>query len=138
MASLVIRARGHPGITARHRTTFMLTKDQEVGPKGDCIVAVGLDNVGPDLPPELKRVVRSGQALLITIQAGEMAEKVKAQGHPSLTLDHPRDFVVRKSSFICGRTLAILADKAASDFSPDFVNRIKDPETEIKISITAR
>lgn len=137
MASFVVKARGHPGITAKHRTTFMLTKDPEVGPKGDCIVAVGLDKAGPDLPPELKRAVKSGQTLLITIQAGEMVEKVKAQGNPSLTLDHPGDLVVRKSSFACGRTLAIWADKSASDFSPDFVKKLKDPETDVKISITA-
>ena len=137
MASFVIKARGHPAITARHPTTFMFTKDQEAGPNGDCIVAVGLDKAGPDLPPELKRAAKSGQTLLITIQAGETVEKVKARGHPSLTLDHPGDLVVRKGSFACGRTLAILADKSASDFSPDFVKKLKNPETDVKISIAA-
>jgi len=136
MLSHVIRARGHPGITARHGTTFMITKDLEVGPKGDCIISVGSDKAVSDLPPELKRAIRSGKEIFITIEASGVTEKVRARGHPSLTLDYPGDLVVRKSSFTCGRTLAILADKAAADFSPAIVRSLRDPKTEVKISIT--
>jgi hypothetical protein len=138
MVSHVIKARGHPRVTARHRTTFMITKDPEVGPKGDCIIAVSLDKAGPDLPPELKRAIRSGRELLITLKAGGAMEKVRARGHSSLTLNHPRDLVVRKGSFTCGRTLAILANKAAADFSRAFVEILKNPETEVQISIIVR
>jgi hypothetical protein len=138
MASFVIKARGHPRITARHRTTFMVTRDSEAGPKGDCIIAVGSDKAVSDLPPELKRAIKSGRELLITVRVGGLVEEVRAKGHPSLSLVHRKDLVVRKSSFICGRTLAILSNKAAADFSRDFVEKLKDPETEVQISITAR
>jgi hypothetical protein len=135
----VIVARGHPGITARHRTTFMITKDQEVGPMGDCIIAVDADKAGPDLPPELKHAIRAGRELVITLEIRGTAEKVHAFGHPSLTLNHPTDLVIRKSKFICGRTLAIGADKAAADLRRKFVVALRNPATklELKIEVSA-
>jgi hypothetical protein len=137
--SWVIVARGHPGITARHRTTFMVTKDREVGPMGDCIIAVGADKAGPDLSFELKQAMRAGQELVITLEVGGMTEKVHAFGHPSLTLNHPTDLVIRKSRFVCGRTLAIGADKAAADLQKKFVAAMRNPETklELKIEVSA-
>ena len=135
----VIVAKGHSGITARHRTTFMITKDREVGPMGDCIIAVGADKAGPDLPYELKNAIRAGQELVITLEVGGMVERVRARGHPSLTLDHPTDLVIRKSKFVCGRTLAIGADKAAADLQKKFVAALRNPanKLELKIEVSA-
>lgn len=117
----------------------MITKDLEVGPKGDCIIGIGADKSVSDLPLELKRVASSNKELVITFMIGGMTEKVRARGHPSLTLDHPTDLVVRKSSFICGRTLAINADKAAADLSRNFTAALRNPNTklEIKIAVSA-
>jgi len=122
-------------ITAKHRTTFMLTKDTEVGPRGDCVVAVGADRATVDLDPELKRAIRSGHGLVITLRARGMIEKIRARGHPLLTLDHPTDIVVRKSGFTCGRTAAIGADKAAADLSRKFVAALQKPSTKLKMEI---
>jgi hypothetical protein len=134
----VITAKGHPRITARHPTTFMITRDEEVGPKGDCVIAVAASRAVVELSDDFKKAVRSGAAITVTIEAGGNVEKVHAFGHPSLTLDHPVDLVVRKSRFVCGRTLAISADKAAADFSMVFVTKLQNPKTKIQISITAR
>lgn len=131
----VIVAAGHPKITAKHRTTFMVTKDPEVGPKGDCIIAVSADRAVRDLSPKLKRTIRSDRELVITLKAGRMFEKIHARGHPLLTLDHPTDIVVRKSEFVCGRTLAIAADKAAADLSRKFVGALKNPTTKLELRI---
>ena len=43
-------------------------------------------------------------------------------------MSHPTDMVVRKSGYICGRTLAINADKAACDLSRALVEKLKNPE----------
>lgn len=135
MISEVIVARGHPRITAKHRTTFMVTKDQGVGPKGDCIIGVGADKAVSDLSPGLKRAIRTDRELIITLKVGGLIEKIHARGHPSLTLDHSTDMVVRKSKFICGRTLAIGADKAAADMSRKFVSALKNPMTKLELRI---
>jgi hypothetical protein len=123
----VITARGHPRVTARHPTTLMITKDEEVGLKGDCIIAVAASKGAAEFNDDFKKAVRSGAAVTITIEAGGSVEKVHAFGHPSLTLEHPTDLVVRKSKFICGRTLAIRADKAAAGFSRSFVSKLQSP-----------
>ena len=123
----VITAKGHPRVTARHPTTLMITKDEEVGFKGDCIIAVAASKGAAEFSDDFKKAVRSGAAVTITIEAGGSVEKVHAFGHPSLTLEHPTDFVVRKSKFICGRTLAIRADKAAAGLSRSFVSKLKSP-----------
>jgi len=131
----VIRAKGHPRITARHPTTLMITKDEEVGPKGDCIVGVAANKGAVGLSGELKSALRSGAAVNITIEAGGEMEEARAFGHPSLTLVHPKDLVVRKSKFTCGRTLAVGADKAAADLSKALVAKLRDPSIEVKVTI---
>jgi hypothetical protein len=131
----VVVARGHPGITAKHRTTLMLTRDREVGPRGNCIIAVSADKAGPDLPQELKDSIRAGRDILITLEVEGMVEKIHAKGHPLLSLDHPKDLVVRKSRFVCGRTLAVEANKAAADLRRKFVAALKNPANVLRMKI---
>jgi len=61
----------------------------------------------------------------VRMEVGGKVETVRGWGHPSLALDHPTDMVVRKSSFLCGRTLAVRADKAARDLSREFVRELR-------------
>lgn len=131
----VIEARGHPKITAQHKTTLMVTKDDEVGPKGDCIVAVSADKGAAELSEKLKAVIKSGVVVNIRIETSGRVEEIQAVGHPSLTFGHPRDIVIRKSGFTCGRTLAVGADKAAADLSRTLVDKLRDQVTKVKISI---
>jgi hypothetical protein len=131
----IIKARGNPNITAKHRTTFMLTTDRWIGPRGDCVVGIEAERSAADLDPDLKLALRSGNDVLITLSAGGIREKISAKGHPSLPLNHPRDLVVRKSDFICGRTIAISADKAAADFSRKFVEVLSKSSTIIRMEL---
>jgi len=131
----VITARGHPRVTAKHQTTLMFTKDREVGFKGNCIVGVLADKGSAGLHDELKSAIKSGAAVNITIEAGGEMEVVRAFGHPLLTLVHPKDLVIRKSRFTCGRTLAVGADKAAMDLSRALVAKLRDSSTKVKVTI---
>jgi len=130
-----ILARGHPQIKARHSTTLMITKDRVVGPRGDCVVAVGADKGARDLTETLKRAIRAGHKVRVTLKVGDIAEVIHGLGHPALALKHPTDLVIRKSRFTCGRTLAIEADKVACDLSRTFVAGLRDPAAEIQISV---
>jgi len=130
-----ILARGHPQIKARHPTTLMITKDREVGPRGDCIVAVAADKSAKDLSETLKQAIRAGHEVRVTLKVGDIVEVIHGLGHPALALKHPTDLVIRKSRFTCGRTLAIEADKAAGDLSRTFVASLRDPAAEIQILV---
>lgn len=131
----IVRARGHPNITAKHRTTFMLTKDEEVGGRGDCVVGIGANKAAVDLDPELKAALRSGKEVSITISSGGISVEISAWGDAKLSLDDPREIVVRKSDFISGRTVAVKADKAAKDFSPELVKALADPSKTVEMKI---
>ena len=60
---------------------------------------------------------------------------MKAMGSSRLLFAHPADLVVRKSRYICTRTVAIMADKAAGDLPREFVIKMLNPNHRIKIKL---
>jgi hypothetical protein len=74
----------------------------------------------------------------VLVIAGEMTERINAHGDPRLSLTHPTDMVIRKSTHISGRTLAIHADKAANDLSRKLVEKLKNPKQKVKIILMVR
>lgn len=133
---IVIFARGHENIQATHETTFEITKEMTLTKRGDCIIGVEATNGAADLPIEFKEAARKkGAQITITIEAGELREIVRSRGSPRLLFTHPKDLVVRKSDHVCGRTLAIRADKAASDLSRKLIEKIQDSSQRIRITL---
>ena len=130
----VIFGFGHENMMATHKTTLEFTKDTHLSKKGDCIVAVAAGKALADLSAEFKEKLRKPHAkLVILIEAGGVIEQVNAHGSPQLILTHPTDMVVRKSDYVCSRTLAVHADKAAQDLSKALVEKLKNPEQKVKI-----
>ena len=122
----VVRAKGHRNVLSTHRNTIEFTKEHELTPRGDCIIAVSADKGCIQLPEEFKKALKDDKAVLeITIECGGVKEKVTAKGNHNLILSHPTDAVIRKSDFICPRTLAVKADKAAVDLDRKLVNELK-------------
>jgi len=134
--TVVFSARGHKNVQSTHRTTFEVTKETSITKQGDCIIAVEATRAAVDLPFEFKEASRKeGARMTMTIEAGKLKEIVKAKCSPQLRFTHPTDLVVRKSGYVCGRTLAIRADKAAIDFSRKLVEKLKDPRQEIRVTL---
>ncbi len=133
----IIKAYGHGNVLATHKTTLEFTKETHLTPRGDCIVAVGADKGLLELSENFKKSLKNEKTRLsIKIKCGNLEETITACGHPNLTLTHPTDMVVRKSDFICPRTLAIRADKAACDLNRKLVNKLEDGnDVEIIIKI---
>jgi len=138
MINETIAARGHPNIRSTHRNTIEFTKETHITPRGDCIVAVTADKAMLELSEDFKRRLKTGDARLeITIECDGIKDTVVAYGHPNLILTHPTDLVVRKSDFICERTLAIKADKAACDLDRSLVAELaKGSGVSIEIRVT--
>jgi len=132
-----IVAHGHENIQATHATTFEITKESRVSKKGDCIIAVSADKSIPDLSLDFRNILRRDDTkLTITIEAGDVVERIRALGSSKLILTHPLDIVVRKGDYTCSRTLAIHGDKAAGDLSREFVEKLKNPKQKVKITLT--
>jgi hypothetical protein len=133
----IIFAHGHSNIQATHKSTLEITKENELSKKGDCIIAVSADKDIADLNPKFKGNLRNENAkMTMLIEAGGIVEVVNAFGSRRLILTHPTDIVVRKSSYVCSRTLAIKADKAAWDLSRKLVERLRDPKQKVRITLT--
>lgn len=128
-----IFAHGHKNIKATHRTTFEITKNEHLTPRGDCIIGVGATCSVEDLPENLKDLLKKGYFFEIELSLPDygISERVVGRGDIKLTLNHPEDIVVRKSSYICSRTLLIKANKAAADLSREMVEYLKEKSTEL-------
>ncbi|MCK4424761.1 DUF371 domain-containing protein, partial [Candidatus Bathyarchaeota archaeon] len=135
----IIFAYGHKNIQAAHVSTLEITKEAQLSKKGNCIVAVSADKAVADLSPEFTENLRKENVrMTMLIEAGEVAEVVNAFGSQRLILEHPTDVVLRKSSYICSRTLAIRADKAACDLSRKLVKKLRNSEQNVKITLTVK
>jgi hypothetical protein len=138
-ATEVIIAFGHENMQASHKTTLEITKEPNLSRTGNCVIAVSADKALADLSPMFKKIMRSNEAkLTVLIETGMDVELVQASGNSRLVLTHPADIVIRKSDYVCSRTLAINADKAACDLPKHIVDKLKNPEQKVKITLTAR
>jgi hypothetical protein len=127
---------GHENIKAVHPSTLMFTKEKHVSKTGDCIVVVAADKAVKDLSSEFKEVLRKPNVkITILLEAGGLAQKINAFGSPKLILTHPTDTVIRKSDYISDRTIAICSDKSSNDLPRELVERLKDPEQKVNITL---
>jgi hypothetical protein len=133
----VILAHGHENISATHETTIEITKEARLSESGDCIVAVSANKALGDLSPAFKKNLLKDHAdITISVEAGGVTETLRAHGSPRLILTHPTDIVVRKSTYVCSRTLAIHADKSASELSRDLIKKLKNSKQDVRITLT--
>jgi len=136
-ATEVIHARGHQNVTSTNRTTLEITKETHLTRRGDCIIAIDSNKGARDLNSKFKKAAQNEKAkIAIHFEADGEVEVVKAWGSPHLTFTHPTDLVVRKSDYVCDRTLAIRADKAAQDFPRTLIEKMQNPKQKIKITLT--
>ena len=118
--------KGHPNITSKHKTTLEFTKDPDIGIKADCIIGVKSKVSMDNIPTEITLAIKEdNRPITLKLETENANDTIKGYGHHKLTLDHPTDMVSRKSDFICGRTLMINADKAATDLKKDLINDLQ-------------
>jgi hypothetical protein len=133
----IVTAYGHILVQATHRTTLEVTKDSYLTKKGDCIIAVKADKSLVDMSHDFKEAARTLNAkITVTIEVEEVKETITANGDVGLLFNHPTDMVVRKSSYVCSRTLAVKADKAANDLSRKLVEKLRNPDQKVRITFT--
>jgi len=140
LAKDIIVAYGHPNIKATHKTTFEVTKDTYLTPKGDCIIGIKADKALSDLSDELKNALKRRDAIVkLKLKVDDIEDEVTAYGNPRLILSSKKDAVVRKSDYICERTLAIKADKAAMDIDRRLVEKLrKGKKLILEIAVFSR
>jgi uncharacterized protein len=121
---------GHPMVRSRHYNTIEVTKDEHLTISGDCIIGVRADKGLSDFSSEVREAIRTeGSKILITIRVEPENFVVRAEGGSALTLESPSEMVIRKSTFVSPRTLALKADAAAKDLPRSMVKNLMSPES---------
>ncbi len=122
---------GHKHVLSLHEKTLEITKEENLTPKGDCILGVNSSMACIDIPEKMKIKIQNPKSIIkFTINVGEFSFQIKGQGSEKLTLKHVSDIVLRKSAFTCSRTIAINCDKASSDIPRDLVSLLQNPQTK--------
>ena len=128
---------GHENIRSNHQKTIEITKESHLTPQGDCIVGVSANHACADLPQDLKdKLKNSDSKVMFSIDVGDYNFTVEGKGHPDLILTHDEDIVIRKSDFVCPRTLAVKCDKASDLLPREMVSLLQDPKTKGTFTIT--
>jgi len=131
--------RGHKNILSLHEKTLEITKESDLTINGDCIIGINADLACRDPPEDFKKNVMSDDAkITFTIKAGKHSFSIHGNGSKKLTLKHPNDIVLRKSAFVCTRTLAIKCDKASSDMPRKMIHVLQNPKIIGKMIIEVK
>jgi len=134
----IIYAHGHENVQSTNKTTFEITKETHLTKQGDCIIGVGSSKGANDLSLRFKKAAQSESTRIkITVEVDGEVEVIKAWGSLRLLFTHETDLVVRKSDYVCGRTLAIRADKAAKELSRALVKKLQNSKHRVKITLAA-
>ncbi len=125
-------AYGHKNITAKHKTTLEITKDAEISKRADCIIGVKADKGLADFSEEFKRLARRDDAKIkVVLEVDGVRDVIIGRGSKSLTFEHESDIVIRKSTYTCGRTLMIKADKASIDIDERIRRAMQNPKKKL-------
>ncbi len=137
MFSETVEAWGHPNITALHKTTFEVTKDSELSKRGDCIIGVRANKAIRDLNENLKEMLKLGYKAKITLELPDygIKDEIVGLGNEKMSFKHKKDIVVRKSNYVCERTLLIKATKSAFEIDREMIKLLKDPSTRLILKI---
>ncbi|MEM3061585.1 MAG: DUF371 domain-containing protein [Candidatus Bathyarchaeia archaeon] len=133
-----IEARGHEEIRATHGTTFEITKEEFLTERGDCIIATKASKSVSGLSSEFKSLARNRSTVIkVLIEVNGLRELATGRGDNALSFASQTSMVIRKSDYVCHRTLMVNSDKVAKDFSREFVKLLRNPNQTIRIMITA-
>lgn len=126
-------AYGHPHIVATHRSTFEVTKESNLTKRGDCIIGIKANKACKDFSEKFKEALKNKVLVKVVLKAGIFEDQVIGYGDPRLTLSNDVSIVIRKSNYICPRTLLINANKAACNINRNLISYIRKSKDPIRI-----
>ncbi|MDP8003002.1 MAG: DUF371 domain-containing protein [Caldisphaera sp.] len=133
----VFNAHGHKNIKATHKTTFEITKDEDLTPRGDCIIAVKSEKAAQDLPYWLINEIKNDNTLILAILCSKnICDSIIGYGSKNLLLNDKNKIIFRKSNYIEGSTIMIKSNKAAIDINRKLIEDLRN-EQLLTVMITA-
>jgi len=137
MRTVDFHAYGHPNVIGEHKTTLEITTEEELTSQGTCIIGVRTTQTLRDLNDEIKALAKSTRTQIqLTMSVDGLVERVMGRGSPGLTYSDQISMVARTSSFECGRTVMVGADRVASDLDRRFVQKLRNPDIVIECQLS--
>ncbi len=128
MISEEIIFKGHPLVQSLHSRTIEITKDSELTLRGDCIIGVSANKACGDLSPEIKEKIKKNNSVIeVQLIVEPYSFVIKGSGNDNLLLSNPKDIVLRKSKFICDRTLSINCDFSSLEIPRNIIEALNNP-----------
>ena len=128
---------GHKNIRSLHQKTIEITKDSHLTPSGDCIIGVNASCGCNDLPTEMKNKIKNSDSKIkFSLKVGDHVFEIVGYGHKDLEISHPEDIVIRKSTFVSPRTLAVKCDQASDSIPRDMIKLLQNPAQKGLFSIS--
>ncbi|RLE82425.1 MAG: DUF371 domain-containing protein [Thermoprotei archaeon] len=133
-----IEAKGHVNIAGKHPTTFEITKESTLTPRGDCIIGVSASKAAADLSEDFKQIAANDSSIVVVfLSAGEEVDVAIGRGSRKLSFKDRKSMVFRKSEHTCGRTVMIKSSKAAIDINRKLIEYMKEHTSILKILLVA-
>jgi uncharacterized protein len=127
---------GHRNIRCLHNKTIEITKAVSVSTRGDCIAGVSASKACNDFDKEFKaRFSESGRRVNLEIKVDEQIFRMHGFTDQRLTLSHEHDIVIRRSNYVCPRTLCVLCNKASFDIPREVVLKLQNPATAAELKV---
>jgi uncharacterized protein len=128
---------GHPNVRSLHSKSIEITKGAYLTPKGDCIIGIKANKACTDLEESIRRGLKSSSAIVkIEVIVEDESFNIKGRGDERLTMLNPHDIVIRRTNFVCPRTMSVLCDKASSDMPRELVRLLQHQEQKGIFRIT--
>ena len=136
----VVKFKGHPNIRATHKTTFEITKENYLTPRGDCIIGVSASKSLADFNDLFKKLVANDESVVIVVIAveGGYHDIVLARGSSKLTYSDEVRIIARKSAYTSPNTACIYASKAAADLDRRLVNELRKGKEGIALFLVIK
>ncbi len=128
---------GHKNIRSLHARTIEVTKDPHLTLRGDCIIGVNANKSCSDLTSDIKNKIKSNHSFIeIELIVEPFKLKFHGLGNNNLLLTHDHDIVLRKSNFICNRTLSVNCNLSAMHIPRKMIDLLRDPLKQGLLLIT--
>ena len=130
------KAYGHENVIGEHKTTVEITTEDYLTKQGTCIVGVQATQKLSDLIPEIRELATlETTKIILVMEVAGIIQRVTGTGGQNLTYSDSVSMVARTSSYQCGRTLMVNADKAASGISREFIRLLEKNEAEVNCEL---
>ena len=121
-----IIAKGHANIKATHPSTFEVTKENWLTPRGDCIIGISASKSPKQFSEEFKNIAKRKDAIILAILLSNGAfDYIIGRGSEKLTFKNTTRMIFRKSSYVSDNTVMIKANKAAQDISRELISKLR-------------